>query len=309
MNHVLAACGYTGVSVVMRYDFRRVSRCNMCGGHRFRLLGLRLNRSQGLSPKKVDGVAVSIKRCRDCDLIFADPQPVPEQLSDHYGVPTDDYWTFEAHRWTPDYFAGEIAEAKRLLRFERGMRALDIGVGLGKAVKSLTAAGFDVWGCEPIPEFRLKAIEIQGLDPDRIQPAAVENADYPESTFDFVTFGAVLEHIYDPKSALDRAMKWLRPGGVMQIEVPSSNWLIARLVNLYFRLRGTNFVTHISPMHSPFHLYEFSPKSFRDYQIASQFFGVCDIPHVPDFLKPIFRRYMEVTQTGMQLTVYLRRGA
>ena len=29
-------------------------------------------------------------------------------------------------------------------------------------------------------------------------------------------------------------------------------------------MRGTNYVTNISPMHSPFHLYEFGLKSFEE---------------------------------------------
>lgn len=292
----------------MRYEFVRVGACNMCGSQSFQQLGLRLNRSQGLSPKAADGIAVSVKKCRECGLVFADPQPVPAELTDHYGIPSDKYWTSDAHRWSPDYFVDEIAEAKRLLAFKPGMKALDIGVGLGKAVKSMETAGFDVWGCEPIPQFRDKAISIQGLNSDRIDLASVENANYPANYFDFITFGAVLEHLYDPKAALLRAMGWLKPGGVLQVEVPSSDWLISRLVNLYFRLRGTNLVTNISPMHTPFHLYEFTPNSFRDFTIASHSYSVCSIPHVPTFLEPIFRKYMKQTDTGMQLTLFLRRS-
>lgn len=78
----------------MKYSFSSVSVCNMCGAPAaaFRVVGLRMNRSQGFQPKKVDGIAVSIKRCVQCGLIFADPCPVPDQLSDHYGIPPEEYW-------------------------------------------------------------------------------------------------------------------------------------------------------------------------------------------------------------------------
>ncbi len=88
--------------------------------------------------------------------------------------------------------------------------------------------------------------------------SSVEDADFPARSFDFITFGAVLEHLYSPSLALSRALGWLRPGGIIQAEVPSSDHLLSKLLNFYFRLRGTNYVTHLSPMHPPFHLYEFS---------------------------------------------------
>lgn len=78
-------------------------------------------------------------------------------------------------------------------------------------------------------------------------------------------------------------------------------------------MRGTNYVTNISPMHSPFHLYEFDLTSFEKlakklgYKIINHHYDVCSIEHVPKFLHPIFRSYMNLTDTGMQLTVYLKK--
>jgi hypothetical protein len=63
---------------------------------------MRLSASQGLTPRKAEGIAVPVKRCNDCGLIFSDPQPIPENLSDHYGVPPDEYWNSEP-RWAPEY--------------------------------------------------------------------------------------------------------------------------------------------------------------------------------------------------------------
>jgi 2-polyprenyl-3-methyl-5-hydroxy-6-metoxy-1,4-benzoquinol methylase len=294
----------------LQYEFRPVASCNMCGSTGFKLLGLRLNGSQGLNPRRAEGIAVPVKQCRSCGLIFADPQPVPNDLTDHYGLPPEDYWADPDHwTWTPAYFATEIAEAKRLLDFQPGMKALDIGVGLGKAMRSLNHAGFDSWGIEPIPMFRDKAIEKMDLNPDRVTLAAAENAIFDDGSFDFITFGAVLEHLYDPAFALERAMNWLKPGGIIQAEVPSAGYLMSKLLNLYFRLRGTNYVTHLSPMHPPFHLYEFTPRSFARFNPVHHRHEVCSIRHVPRLLHPPLRWLMDKTNRGMQLTVYLRRPA
>jgi 2-polyprenyl-3-methyl-5-hydroxy-6-metoxy-1,4-benzoquinol methylase len=282
------------------YAFKPVTRCDMCGSGNHRLLGLRLNVTQGIRPGRAEGITVSVKQCRDCDLIFANPQPIPADISDHYGVPPEEYW--RAHpEWTPAYLSRQIATAQRLLPFMPGMTALDIGAGLGMGMRSLTFAGFDTWGLEPSEPFFEKAK--QNVDPARLALSTVEEADYPPASFDFITFGAVLEHLYSPRAALDRAFHWLKPGGIIHAEVPSSRWLVSKLVNAYYRLCMTNLVTNLSPMHSPYHLYEFGLRSFKRYEVARHEIEVCSIPHFP--LKPVLRWIMGRTGTGMQLTVYL----
>jgi len=100
------------------------------------------------------------------------------------------------------------------------------------------------------------------ISPERLKLGMIEDIEYEDESFDFMTYGAVFEHLYHPARALEKTIKWLKPGGIVHIEVPSSKHTVAKLINLYFKLRGTNYVSHISPMHSPFHLYEFGLKSF-----------------------------------------------
>jgi 2-polyprenyl-3-methyl-5-hydroxy-6-metoxy-1,4-benzoquinol methylase len=300
----------------MRYDFIPVPECEMCGSQQHKVLGMRLNRSQGRSPRQASGIGVSIKQCRDCKLIFADPRPRPASLADHYGIPPESYWSNPAEWEVPDhYFAREIAEAKQLLGFTPGMTALDIGAGLGNGMIAMKRAGFDVYGIEPSEPFRAKAIERIRVPDNRLQLAGVEDAEFPAAHFDFITFGAVLEHIQEPGRAIERAMGWLKPGGVLQAEVPSSRWLISRIANAFFAMHGVNYVSNLSPMHSPFHLYEFGLESFQKhgqragYEVAKHRFNVCTIYHMPKLLQPLLRTYMDKTETGMQLTVWLRRSS
>ena len=176
------------------YDFRDVSACIMCGepADRARTMGLRLNRSQGMFPRSKTGVAVSICRCRTCGLIYSNPQPKSKSLEDHYGVPPEDYWGKESLNYVPGYFERQIAHAKKLLPFRESMRALDIGVGLGQGAVSMQTAGFDVYGIEPSAPFYQKAIELTKFSKDKLMLTSVEEADFPEAYFDFVSFGAVL---------------------------------------------------------------------------------------------------------------------
>ena len=141
----------------------------------------------------------------------------------------------------------------------------------------------------------------------------IEEVDYPDSFFDFITFGAVLEHLYDPSAAIQKSLKWLKPGGLIHIEVPSSNYLIPKIFNFYFGLGDSNYVNNLSPMHRPFHLYEFGLDSFRlhseqhNCEIAYHEYYVCDIYFIPKFLHGILKWYMKKTNTGMQLAVWLRK--
>ncbi len=180
-------------------------------------------------------------------------------------------------------------------------------------MNALIKAGFSAYGIEPSTTFRQNAIEHSGIDPQRILEESVESACFPENQFDFITFGAVLEHLYDPAMAIRKALTWLRPGGVMQMEVPSSNHLMPTFINAYFRLRGTNFVTNLSPMHPPYHLYAFTVESFnrcgssQGFEVAHSYIDVASIRHVPPLVKPILRAWMNWRGTGMQLTVWIRK--
>ncbi|NQY10488.1 MAG: class I SAM-dependent methyltransferase [Flavobacteriales bacterium] len=299
-----------------KYSFIDIVSCEMCGdsteGHT--ILGQRMNKSQGFRPKSNIGISVSIVQCTNCHLIYSNPQPIPFDIQDHYGTPPEEYWQEEYFTWTEGYFAHEVKTVKSLLDFKQGMTALDIGAGLGKAMLSLQAAGFDTFGLEPSIPFHERAISKMNINPDKLKLGAVEDLDYDKNSFDFITFGAVFEHLYEPAKNLEKALKWLKPNGIIQIEVPSSKWLMPKIMNLYFKLVGTNYVTNLSPMHTPFHLHEFDIKSFEalskklNFTITKQDYDVCTIYYVPKVLHTLLKWYMKKTNKGMQLIVYLKKN-
>ena len=299
----------------LRYFFNYVDTCNMCGSgsKRHKLLGQRLNRSQGFNPNSKIGISTSVMKCKNCDLIFSNPQPVPFDMQDHYGLPPEDYWKPEYFDVDEKYFADQMLTTKKLTVFKQGMKALDIGAGLGKCMISLERGGYDAYGFEPSHPFYQKAVEKMKISPDKLKRGMIEEIDYPDNFFDFVTFGAVLEHLYDPSAAIQKSLRWLKPGGLMHIEVPSSNYLLPKIFNFYFRLGGSNYVNNLSPMHIPFHLYEFGLKSFKihseqhHYEIAHHEYYVCDIYFIPKIFHGMLKWYMNKTNQGMQLAVWLRK--
>jgi hypothetical protein len=95
--------------------------------------------------------------------------------------------------------------------------------------------------------------------------------------------------------------------------VPSSDWLTHKIINFYYKLRRMDYVANLSPMHEPFHLYEFRLDSFEKngktngYAVAYSEYYVCET-FLPKFLNPLIVPYMRKTNKGMQLCVYLRKN-
>lgn len=296
-----------------KYTFRYPACCNMCGATKYFVLGKRLNQSQGKNPRTKIGITTTVVKCSNCGLIYANPLPIPDSLQDHYGIPPENYWKEEYFKIDENYFQQEIATLKSIREFKNGDKALDIGAGLGKCMIALSKEGFDVYGIEPSKPFYERAIQTMGIHADRLSPDSIETARLEDDFFDFITFGAVLEHLYDPALAIEKALRGLKPGGIIQIEVPSSHWLIGRLINSFYRLRGLDYVGNISPMHEPFHLYEFTLKSFREnakikgYEVV-HFDHYVAQTYLPRLLNVLLVPYMRLTQTGMQLCVWLRKS-
>ena len=291
----------------MQYKFIDVPACNMCGGGG-RVWGRRLNTSQGLRPKGKIGISTTVMKCRRCGLIYSNPQPVPENVADHYGVPPETYWHDDYFQISEDHFR---TEKMRIRQFAPDARTfLDVGAGIGKTMK---AVGLDAYGVEPSQPFYEHAIKKMGISPRRLTLRTFEETNFPQM-FDVVSFGVVLEHLYDPSAAIKKAMKWLNPGGLIHIEVPNADYLLSRVFNFYFWLSRTDYVVNISPMHVPFHLYEFTEEAFvlngqrSGYEVVhtDRYPGVVSIaPKLSKLLSPI----MTVTKTGLGLTVYLRKRA
>jgi SAM-dependent methyltransferase len=288
----------------------------MCGCGAAKTVGRRLDRHQGIRPVKLAGALTTVQQCRDCGLVFSNPMPIPRDLDTHYDVPVDDYWKERTKTARSDkYFSGQIARFRDLWpgNGEGPPVALDIGAGMGKAMVSLSHSGFETHGIEPSPSFHEFAVTHTGLSPDRLKLASVEEATFSDDSFDFVTFGAVLEHLPQPAEALSKALGWTRTGGLVHAEVPSSNWLMARLVDIAYRVQGLDYTCHLSPLHPPYHLYEFTAKSFdvfvaaRECEVAfrHQYVGAT---YAPRWLDSILRRVMAATKTGMQLEVWLRKA-
>lgn len=297
------------------YTFKYQRVCNMCkSGPEYQVLfGRRLDSPQRWWPRRKPGITVSVFKCRRCGLIYPNPLPLPQTVEEHYNVAPREYWHDEYFADDPDYLGQQIKTFIRLTGSDPDRcTALDVGAGIGKGIRALKRAGFTTSGIEPSEEFCRAAIQANRLSSSELICTSVEDALFSNSAFDFINMGAVLEHLADPAVVVEKALTWLKPDGVMQIEVPSSAFLLSRLVRRFYKLTGNDFVINTCPMHVPYHLYEFGLDSFKNhgalagYELIFYEYFSC-AGYMPAALKPVFNGVMNWTRTGMQLSVWLRK--
>lgn len=296
----------------MNYRFKKTDFCCFCESNDFKILGKRLNSSQGFNPQKKCGITTTIVKCNRYGLIFSNPLPIPHHIEDHYGIPPENYWKPEYFIIQENYMEGLINWMNAIQKVNKGAKILEVGVGLGKAMIALEKNGYDVYGVEPSLPFYERAIEKMHVKKERLTLSMIEDCEYEENSFDVILFAAVLEHLYEPSIVINKVMKWLKPNGLMFIEVPNADWLINKIINIIYKVRGKDYVGNLSPMHEPYHLYEFSKKSFEihaknnHYEIADFRYFICET-FMPRMLDPFLKWYMKKTNTGMELAIWLRK--
>jgi len=111
----------------------------------------------------------------------------------------------------------------------RGRKVLEIGSGFGTNVAAWTLEfSIDGYGVEPSSDgfdagytASRELLAANGIDPERIIDAPGERLPFPDSTFDIVYSANVLEHTNEPDRVLTEAIRVLRPGGILHVEVPN----------------------------------------------------------------------------------------
>lgn len=109
-----------------------------------------------------------------------------------------------------------------------GARLLDVGSAHGWFLEEAAARGARATGVEPEEDVAAGPIG-RGLD---VRPGFFPNALDQEETFDVITFNDVLEHIPDARATLAACAQFLRPGGVLSINIPNAD-------GLGYRVAGT----------------------------------------------------------------------
>lgn len=116
-------------------------------------------------------------------------------------------------------------DRKEMLAFipNGASRILDVGCGAGRFGALLAASSnAEVWGVEP----EVLAADEAKANLHRVLVGSFPDAvSLPEHFFDVVVFNDVLEHMIDPRNALEAAKTLLAPGGVVVASIPNIRYL------------------------------------------------------------------------------------
>jgi len=128
----------------------------------------------------------------------------------------------------------------------KGLRTLEIGVGLGADHQSFVEGGADMHGVDLTPraiEHTTRRLALFGLE-SKLTLGDAENLPFASESFDLVYSWGVLHHSPNTPKAFKEVLRVLKPGGTARIMVYSKWSLIGLMLWLrYGLLRGRPFTS------------------------------------------------------------------
>ena len=192
----------------------------------------------------------TVCKCSSCGLGMLDPRPTPDELAALY---RDSY--FIGH-YDEGVVPGSEAMRKRLsqeghrIKFFRSLkkegRILDVGCGRGYFLMACRERGYEVQGFDVSEDGATYVRQTLGIP---VQTGNLEGA-FEDSSFDVITMWHSLEHTSEPAKYLALVARWLRPDGIVVIDVPNYTGTDARM-------KADTW----EDWDLPYHLLHFTPKS------------------------------------------------
>ena len=208
----------------------------------------------------------SVYRCMSCGLGVLDPRPTRKELKLLYDQKYCDNRLMEGgtpgSRQFKKRLGLETHRIKFFRRMKRSGKILDIGCGYGYFLAACREAGYDVHGLD----FSESAVTHARTKLDLpLTVGAPAEVNLPEQAFDVITLWHALEHMPDPQETILKARTWLKPDGILAVDVP--NYL-----GTDARKQGVNW----NGWDLPYHYYHFTPQTLNrflgkfDFRVAKQ---------------------------------------
>jgi 2-polyprenyl-3-methyl-5-hydroxy-6-metoxy-1,4-benzoquinol methylase len=202
--------------------------CNLCGSARERV---RYESPTPWSEGASDHFAATtdkfgaygtVRECLDCGLVYTSPRPAPGALLTGYEENEDlDYDSERDSRSMNAHLSLAM-----IRRHAPGGKLLEIGCANGFFLNAARMS-YETVGVEPSRSARDYARGKLRLD---VPAATMEEARFPDSSFDAVALIDVIEHLPDPLAMLREAARVTKPGGILYLVTPDVESLSARIL-------------------------------------------------------------------------------
>ncbi len=230
-----------------------------------RFLGYRLNKTQGIFPGRNYENAAKVVCCKRCSLIYNHPQVLPQNTIFNEDNSLIDMTLINGEKIkAAENYIDILNFLKDTAGLLPGSKALDIGCGIGRVSYALRQKGFSVYSLEPKKELYEFAIEKKFIEPVNSSNTSFEDAEFEKDSFDFI-FLEPLNHFNHPHAAIQKALTWLKPGGYLHLETVNSQWFYKKALHLFYKTSFTKIVPYTSALRKPFHVCEYSAKTFKEY--------------------------------------------
>ncbi|MFH1102646.1 MAG: class I SAM-dependent methyltransferase [Pseudomonadota bacterium] len=194
-----------------------------------------------------------IFRCTNCGLGVLDPRPSKDELETLY----------EKEYFQSQYDTGVAPDSPQFYRWldllehrhrffkskKRIGTLLDIGCGNGYFLALCRKKGYEVKGIDVSKWAVQYATSILKLN---VRRGEITDISFPEGTFDVITMFHSLEHTRNPSEALSQIKTWLKPDGILVIEVPN-----------YTGTDAQKEWNHWIGWQVPYHFFHFTPSSLN----------------------------------------------
>ncbi len=197
----------------------------------------------------------SVVKCSECGLVSLDELPSPALLEKYYA---DSYHYQIKEKGFVHFLESNLNQAmhqKHLKMIERktgkmfsGRKLLDLGCGSGYFLKFAKLRGWEVYGVE-MSNYAADIARKQGIS---VSTKSVTEANFLSEEFDVITMFNVLEHMTNLNEVMANNYRWLKPGGLLVVEVPNVN-------SMQRNIFGGNWVHWDVPRH----IFHFSPETLR----------------------------------------------
>lgn len=232
------------------------------------------HRSYLIIPDNQGAASTSLVQCTRCGLVIESPRPAREAIDAFYA--NAGLWTGSKDaEGRPRSYVRELEMkrpqfddlVRRIERYKRRGRLLDVGAGAGLLEKSLDLTRWIVTGVERsqyIAEFGQRNLHTH------VVHATFESVDLPASSFDVVVLKYVLDHMEAPFEALVKARRLLKPDGLLVLaDLINIDSFCARFFAEGHRLFHPMHFTYFSPRTIQFHL---ERAGFRVIRVEFPFF-------------------------------------